>query len=148
MSEHQSEALKLLESNHEAALATVEAGRPFVSATGYLYEKDPRGKFGSIYLLLSDLARHTQNLKRDPTLSLLIVEKNEEAPLHERRRATLQGTAKRLEDLKKFEALKTAYLKVFPRAQVFFTLPDFRFYEMKIEEIHWIGGFGKAARFR
>ena len=47
-----------------------------------------------------------------------------------------------------FASLKEEYLKVFPRSDMFFQLPDFRFYEVTAVEIHWIGGFGKAGTFK
>ncbi len=139
----------LLSQHSEAAFATSEERGPFVSAVGFLFEKAKESeKLGSVFLLLSDLARHTKNAARDPRVSLLVVEKKEGAPIHERKRLSIQGRLARLADPKKIEALKASYLKVFPRAQIFFGLPDFRFYELAIEEIHWIGGFGQAATFR
>lgn len=140
-------AVSLLESSKEGALATLEnTQHPFVSAVGFLYERVEG--LGTFYLLLSDLARHTRNLSRDPKVSLLVVEKNEAAPIHERKRMTVQGRVKRVEDKERFQELSCRYLKIFPRSEMFFALPDFRFYEFQPEEIHWIGGFGKAAIFR
>lgn len=159
MSDNLQAALSLIENSREGALATLDAqdapaqsrdpvfSRPFVSAVGYLYERTA-GKYGTTYLLLSDLARHTVNLKKNPGSSLLIVEANQDLPIHERKRVTLLGKAKIIDDKKKFEALKKDYLKIYPRAEIFFTLPDFRFYEIEINEIYWIGGFGKAEHFR
>ncbi|MBI3312805.1 MAG: pyridoxamine 5'-phosphate oxidase family protein [Candidatus Omnitrophica bacterium] len=135
----------LLRETHEAALGTVEEGRPFVSATGFLYQASddfPAG--GKIHILLSHLARHTRNLLKCPDASLLIVENKSGIPIHEKKRVSLQGKVERVEDKAKHETLKREYLKIFPRSEVFFTLPDFRFYEFQVSQIHWIGGFGKA----
>lgn len=164
--ENLDEAFELLRKSNEGALGTVEEGRPFVSGAGFFYEEGaaeardypwsrlrgtrPKGRGeagGKILFLLSDLARHTKNLARNPAASLLIVEAAG-GPIHEKKRLTLQGAVRRVEGRGEFERLKEKYLAVFPRAAIFFTLPDFRFYEMRIEEAHWIGGFGKAATVR
>lgn len=147
MTEDREKPLNLLESSREGAIATIgEDGRPFASAAGFLYEKSA-ARFGKIYFLLSGLARHTKNLLKHPDASLLVMEETD-APVHEKKRATAQGRVRRVEASEKWEALKSNYLKVFPRAEIFFTLPDFRFYEMEISEIHWIGGFGQAKQFK
>ena len=143
-----SRAFEILEAESEAALASLEDGAPFTSAVGYLYEKPLREKSaGQIYLLLSDLARHTKNIKKNPNVSLLVVSREKSAPIHEKERMTLQGKIAAVADKEKQTGLKTAYLKIFPRAEIFFTLPDFRFYQLAVSEIHWIGGFGRAERW-
>ena len=139
------EASKLLESVSEGALGTVENGKPFVSATGCLFESGKGAeKLGSLYFLLSDLARHTKNLNQCPEASFLMAESKENTPVYERKRLSLQGKVTRISDPDAFKKLKGKYLERFPKAEIFFTLADFRFYEMPIESIHWIAGFGKA----
>ena len=137
--ETREEALQLLSSVHEGSLATMDAsGEPFVSAVGFITEGE------KIFILMSDLARHTKHLIQNPKASLLIVEQNTKLPIHEKKRASLSGLVLRVQDQTAFEKLKQNYLKAFPKANIFFTLPDFRFYEFQISEIYWIGGFGKA----
>jgi len=143
------EAARLMSVQSEAALATLDGGRPYVSAVGYLYEREAASaRFGKIFMLLSDLARHTKNLAKNPVTSLLVVEDNPNAPIHERKRVTLEGRVRPVDDRIRFEELRSKYLKVFPKSEIFFSLPDFRFYEMEISALHWIGGFGKAAVFK
>ena len=144
MSTMTEDAINLIQSGHEASLGTIEDGRPYVSAVGYVYGHSKSAKFGSVFILISDLARHSKNIQKNPAVSLLIVESSVNSPIHERRRATVLGSAKRVEDKENFLSLKQKYLEHFPKASLFFTLPDFRFYEIAIDEIHWIGGFGKA----
>ena len=148
--EAQEEALALLESSHEAAFGTLEGTTPFLSSVGYLYQRPRPASVGfrAVYLLLSDLARHTRNAKAHSSVSLLIMEKNSDLPVHEKKRVSLQGDLTAVEGPAEFAALKDRYLECFPRAQIFFTLRDFRFYKVSIREIHWIGGFGKAAAWR
>ena len=146
MPENLDAAFSLLKLQCEGALGTLEGECPFVSAVGYLYEKSTGPEdLGKIYFLLSDLARHTKNLRVNSQASLLVVE-DDEAPIHEKKRLSLQGKVVLTNG--KLEKLKSEYFKVFPKSGIFFTLADFHFYEMAISEIHWIGGFGKVATFR
>lgn len=137
------QAVELIQRHRDAALATLETDGPYASACGYLYE--PLERLGIIYILLSDLARHSKNIAKNSSVSLLIVENAPLIPIHEKKRATLRGHAQRTTDPEKIASLKKRYLEAFPRSEIFFTLPDFRFYEIAVLEIHWIGGFGKAA---
>ncbi|MSR78149.1 MAG: hypothetical protein EXS63_08020 [Candidatus Omnitrophica bacterium] len=152
MTEHP-EVLNLIDSANEGSLATIDAsGQPFVSAVGFIGNVfSPRPQEGegiSLFFLLSDLARHTKHLAQNPKASLLVVEQTAKLPVHEKKRATLSGTVSRVQDQNRFETLKQSYILAFPKSQIFFTLPDFRFYELTASEIYWIGGFGKAATIK
>lgn len=152
------EFLELLNSVSEGALATIDAeSRPFASAVGFIVQHESTSSKPQIFILMSDLARHAKHIALHPEASLLVMEQNLKIPVHEKKRATLYGEVKRIEHPKKgqvqdcesgpgpsFETLKKEYLKAFPKSEIFFSLPDFRFYELKIAEIYWIGGFGKA----
>jgi len=142
--------LSVIERSHEGSLSTLEEGRPFVSAVGFVFRKmkNEAKLGGKIYILLSDLARHTRHLKKNPKASLLVVEENRDLPIHERQRLTILGEMHRVQSQDEFETAKADYLKAFPRSQVFFTLSDFRFYELVAEEIYWIGGFGKVVSIK
>ena len=135
-------ALDFLKNSQEGSLATLEDKKPYVSAVGFLYEVDAKTKFGSVLLLLSDLAQHTKNIKIHPQVSLLALEKGN-GPVHERRRLTIEGPIE-LSPKEKFPEVKNKYLRAFPKSEIFFTLADFRFWEISIEKLHWYGGFGKA----
>ncbi len=149
MTEKLEEAIQLLEDSREACLATLKEDEktPFASLTGFLYEKDQAPKLGRLYVLLSDLAQHTRNIKKNPQASVLIAQSDASIPVHEKQRVSLQGNFSRVDE-KKTQDLKTKYLKVFPGAEIFFSLADFRFYQMEIAEIYWIGGFGKTGRWK
>jgi len=135
------ELRQLIQSCSEGALATLEDRRPFVSATGYILEDKDHLAFA---MLLSDLSRHTRNIRKNPFVSLLIVEEKRGAPIHEKRRATFMGQAALVEDTLRHECLRKSYRERFPGSDVFFSLPDFHFYAVVPEEVHWIGGFAKA----
>lgn len=135
---------RLIRGSSETSLGTLEGNRPFVSATGYVVvDENP----WTLALLLSDLSRHTRNIQKSPLVSLLVVENKKGIPIHERMRVTLLGEATVVSDGDTFERLRKSYLQRFPKSQAFFSLPDFRFYQVESCEIHWIGGFGKAKTF-
>ncbi len=141
MPENREAAVKLIQEGREAVLATLEDSKPFTSAVNYLFEAG--GGFGKIILLMSDLARHTRNAKATPHVSLLIAE-HSDAPVYERKRVSAQGSFSQVPDAGRIQDYKNRYLSLFPKSQIFFTLADFRFYEIQITEIYFIGGFGKA----
>lgn len=144
------EILEILKTRKAASLGTLLDGKPYVSAVGYIYEPsgDP-GHPGHIYFLASDLSQHTRNLKKDPAVSMLITsEQSGETPIQEVPRMTLQGRVEAVSSNEQFQELKARFLELYPRAAVFFQLPDFRFYRMTISELYWIGGFGKARVYR
>ncbi len=140
-----SEAIDLLVQEKEAALGTLLEGKPFVSHIGYGLQRENPEK---IYLLLSDLAQHTKNIQTNPYASLLIVESRSDIQTHQKKRMTLLGKLLQISKSEEIGIAKKSYLKKFPYAEMFLSLPDFHFYEFCVEEVHWYGGFGKAATFR
>ena len=142
------EAIGLLEQGREAVLATLEGEQPFTSAVGYLYELPADGiRFGKVLILMSELARHTKNTRRHSCASLMVLEEGD-APVYERKRVAVQGVLEQVQDPKQFEAYKKAYQTRYPSSQIFFTLSDFHFFELKIEELYYVGGFGKIQTFK
>lgn len=144
-----SEAISVLNATNEVSLGTIESTHPFVSTTGFITLPAERAEqLPRIFVLLSDLARHAKNIKMNECVSLLMIENKPELSVHEKKRMTLKSQMKLVEDDKLFMKLKLKYMDVFPRSEIFFTLSDFRFYEAKVDEIHWIGGFGEAATWK
>ena len=142
--------LSILEKASEGALGTIDENKPFVSAAGFIFlkEKNASKLGGGIYVLLSDLARHTRHLKKNPEASLLIMDNQSGLPVYERKRFTLEGVMSKVENPEGRAKLKAKYLEVFPRSEIFFTLPDFHFYQLEVREIYWVGGFGKIATLK
>ena len=137
---------QFLEQGCEACLGTSDGGLPHLSAVGYLYdpEKKTEASHGTVYMLLSDLARHTQILRKNPEAALFVIEAEGGKPVYEKKRLTVTGRVGLVEDPGKIGTLKAAYLKAFPDSKVFFTLADFCFYAMPVRELIWYGGFGRA----
>lgn len=121
----------------------MEERGPFVSAVNYLFKPETGEKLGSLYLFLSQLARHSQNIEKDSTVSLLVVETDAGIPLPERKRATVKGKAKIVASEPEKKLLESLYRRQFPFSEIFFSLPDFRFYQIEPQKVHWIAGFGK-----
>ncbi len=137
---HADEVLALLRENKEAVLATLENGAPFTSAVNYLYQAGE--SWGKAYFLMSDLARHTRNVKMNPNISLQIIESSS-LPLYQRKRISIQGVLTKVREQSLLDFLRQNYLQCFPESKIFFTLADFHFYEMMVSEVYFIGGFGK-----
>lgn len=143
------EALEIMETVSQAALATRQGEQTYASAAAVLYQKnaiEAEGP-GCFHLFLSALARHTRNLLAHPQASLLLVKPSSETSMSESPRVTVQGLILPLEPSRQPD-LRARYLARFPRASLYLDLPDFRFFEMKILEVHWIGGFGSVKTFR
>lgn len=140
MDTKQKEALEVISRAREAVLATLEDGKPFTSAVNCFYL--PQEKWGKMIMLMSELARHTKNANKNPEVSLQILESSS-LPLYQRKRVSLQGNLSPVKDSAVFESHKKHYLELFPEAEIFFKLSDFKFYELEINELYFIGGFGK-----
>lgn len=119
------------------ALATLDAdGGPYASLVAVA--SDGAGRPG---LLISTLARHTQNLARDARASLLFSVGGAD-PMNSAR-AGLTGRLVRVEDEAEREALKTRFIARHADAAGYSTFPDFGFYRMEIAGAHLVEGFGR-----
>ena len=112
-----------------------EDGHPFTS----LVTTATTGA-GEPVMLLSDLAVHTANLKRDPRASLLLVGAGGETgdPLAGAR-LTVLGTVEKDED----EASARRFLARHVEAQGYASFADFSFYRLRVESAHLVAGFGR-----
>jgi putative heme iron utilization protein len=135
----------------EAVRALVRGARHGLLSTNGL---EPAGiPFGSLVpcaatadglplFLVSRLAQHTKNLLKDGRASLLVLARAEGDP-QQAARATLLGTARRLEGPAEADA-RACYLALHPDAAMYFDL-DFELWALKPEEARYVGGFGAAA---
>lgn len=119
-----------------ASLGTLDdAGGPFVSLVTMATTPD-----GAPILLLSDLALHTRNLKRDPRASLLLVAPGGECgdPLAGAR-LTLTGRIARDDD----PALRRRFLARHEEAAGYAGFADFGLYRLAVTAGHLVAGFGR-----
>ncbi len=127
-------ARDLLRQAKRASLATLIDGAPYASLVLVAEDED-----GSPILLLSDLAEHAKNLKRDARASLLIDGTAGSADALAGPRVTLLGSMERVSD----QRLKSRFLARHPEAAVYAGFGDFACYRMKLARAHLVEGFGR-----
>jgi heme iron utilization protein len=132
---------RLIRGQRVAALGTLHEATPLVTAVLYAAAPD----FSAFFIHVSRLALHTQALRQDPRVSLLVAEPDTGAnnPLA-LARVSLRGEAsERALDAADYEAVKRAYLAKFPEAAINFSLPDFSLYAIVPAAARYVAGFGR-----
>lgn len=127
-------ARRLMRALDRAALATSQDGWPYgslvLAAAGY---------DASPLLLLSDLAEHSKNIKRDPRVSLLFDgTAGRDDPLTGAR-VTVLGEARPVED----QLLRARFTARHPSAAVYAGFADFHLYRVTVTRAHLVAGFGR-----
>lgn len=132
----------LIRTQRHAALGTVRDGAPLVSMILYAASPD----FQSFYTLISTLAHHTQNIRRDPRVSLMIIESgDDDDDPQQRARVFINGEAKPVSSSDpEYETIKTLYIEKYPQAAFNLTLKDFTFYRIVPQKTRYVAGFAQA----
>ena len=136
------EVQSLLHTARVGMLATVGDAFPLASAVPFL----PLQGWTELLLHISTLAAHTQNLLRDPRLSLLIMETDDpqKNPLA-LKRLSLQGTAGPIDPHSPtYDMLARQFTDRFPDAAITMSLADFQLWRIDIQIAQFIAGFGRA----
>lgn len=139
---HAEEARTILAGARTGTLCTHSAhpsGYPYGSIVNYA--TDDRG---CPIFLISDLAEHTINLKKDDRASLLVTEAGPSSDVLALGRVTLLGKARVLSANAARKA-RDAYLERHPQAAYYADFKDFHFYSLRVEHIRYIGGFGRMS---
>jgi putative heme iron utilization protein len=133
-----SDAKRLMRLARTGALATLEAssGAPLSTLIGVASDFD-----GAPLFLMSTLSRHTRNLAHDPRASLLLTARYERGDPLNHPRVTLSGVIERREDAR----AKVRYLQRNPKAALYAGFADFGVFQLRIQDVHFNGGFGRAA---
>ncbi|HKW53960.1 MAG TPA: DUF2470 domain-containing protein [Stellaceae bacterium] len=127
-------ARRLMRSVDRATLATSQDGCPYASLVLTALDHD-----ASPLLLLSDLAEHSKNLKREPRASLLFDgTAGRDDPLTGAR-VTVLGEAKPVDDAR----LLTRFTARHPSAAGYAGFADFHLYRLDIARAHLVAGFGR-----
>lgn len=139
---HAERARTLAASRKSGTLSTLcedPAGHPYGSlVTTALHDGTP-------IFLISALAEHTKNLRRDPRASLLLAEGGDENPLA-LGRVTLLGTCTELDKADPASAgPRATFLAAHPDAQYYVDYGDFAFFRLEIVSLRYIGGFGRMS---
>jgi heme iron utilization protein len=128
-------ARHLLRTARQGALGTLDGtGAPYVSLVMLAVDHD-----ASPLLLLSDLADHTRNFKRDPRVSLLVDGTEGMASPLAGARATVMG---RIEPAPGPHQ-QSRYLARHEDARDYAAFADFNLYRIRIERAHLVAGFGR-----
>ena len=131
------DAKRLMRLVRTGALATLEAGgAPLTTLIGVASDFD-----GAPLFLFSTLSRHTRNLARDPHASLLLTGRHERGDPLNHPRVTLSGRVERCATPR----AKVRYLQRNPKAGLYAGFGDFAIYQLQIDDVHFNGGFGRAA---
>ena len=134
---HAERVRTLLVSERIGTLATQSQrhpGWPFASVMPYALTDDAAPIF-----LISSMAIHTQNLVADPRASLLVMQSGTDSDPLGSPRATLLGTATRIDAS---DALRAAYLERHPTARYWIEFSDFSFFRLDVTDVYFVGGFG------
>src|SRR5215467_10946377 len=110
-------------------------GYPFGSIAPYVLNYD-----GEPTMLISDIAQHTRNIKRNNKVSLTIFDQCADDP-QAGSRLTWIGNAESVDpsDTK----IRYRYLRYFPSAEAYFETHDFSLYRIHLRKARFIGGFGE-----
>ncbi len=129
---------RLMRLARTGALATLEAmgGAPLTTLIGVASDFD-----GAPLFLMSTLSRHTRNLAGDPRASLLLTGRRERGDPLNHPRVTLSGRVERCAAPR----AKDRYLQRNPKAGLYAGFADFALYRLQIDDVHFNGGFGRAA---
>jgi putative heme iron utilization protein len=132
------DAKRLMRLSRTGALATLDAagGGPLITFIGVASDFD-----GAPLFLMSTLSRHTRNLANDPRASLLLIGRHERGDPLNHPRVTLGGRVERCATPR----AKVRYLQRNPKAALYAGFADFALYRLRIDDVHFNGGFGRAA---
>jgi putative heme iron utilization protein len=138
MSDQARAARRLLNHQSVGVLSTHSVdveGYPFGSIAPFALNHS-----GEPAILISDLAQHTRNIKRDNRVSLTVFELNAIDP-QAGGRLTWIGDAEPIDQSDR--ASTDRYLRYFPSSESYFQTHDFSFYLIRPRRARFIGGFGE-----
>jgi len=131
------EARQFLRTTRSAMLSTMSVkypGYPFGSVAPFVLDHS-----GQPVILISTIAEHTKNIMANPKVSLMVF--SGDVDLQASARLTLVGLATAID--KTDPNLRARYLRYFPQAESYFSMHDFSFYRISIEQARYIAGFGQ-----
>jgi putative heme iron utilization protein len=138
MSEQALAARRLLNHQSVGVLSTHSVdveGYPFGSVTPFALNYD-----GEPVLLISEIAQHTRNIKRDSRVSLTVFDRCADDP-QAAGRVTWIGDAALVDPTDRETPRR--YLRYFPSSESYFETHDFSFYRIRLRKARFIGGFGE-----
>jgi len=137
---HAERAATLFAQVGTGALSTVAlqpAGYPYGSFVTYGVD------VGAPVFLISEMAEHTRNLRKDPRASLLVVEPGDGDPLA-RARVTLVGTCRVLAEADRARSFASIVAE-HPGAARYADFGDFHVWRLEVAAVRYIGGYGRMS---
>ena len=132
------EARTVVASTSSGALATLsDGGGPWASLVVFGTLPD-----GAPVLLVSTMAEHGRNLRRDPRASLSIADPAAVGGPLEGARVTLAGRVERPSGERE-EAARAAHVAAVPGAELYVAWEDFTLWVLEVERVRWVGGFAR-----
>jgi putative heme iron utilization protein len=134
------EARTLVQNGTVASLSTLsEDGHPWGSMVTYAVLPD-----GAPAILVSTLAAHGRNLVRDQRASIVVAEAAVDGrdPL-DSGRVTLAGRMEEPKDDAERAAARAAVEANSPAAALYGTFGDFTLWVLRVEQVRWVGGYGR-----
>jgi putative heme iron utilization protein len=135
---------RLLADQRVAAIGTLdhadEGPWPRVSMVPVAFDPSE----GVFFILISGLAQHTRDMRRDPRVGLLLAEPDRPSRNPQTlARLSVQAVAEPIGpgDTRHDEA-RSVYLARFPSAAMTFTMADFQLYRLVPDRARFIAGFG------
>ena len=142
MNELRSEIKAFVEQRRSLCLASVDAaGHPHASVTPFVLLD------GCLYIYISGLARHTDNMQSNPIVSVMFVEdESQTKQMFARRRLTYTATVGRVErETDDWHRVMAAFNEQFGEViGVIRTLPDFVLLRLTPGKGNFVKGFGNA----
>ena len=115
------------------------AGHPYASLVTVAWDVDASPLF-----LFSKLSDHTKNLECDGRASLLVEEASRRANPQTGPRLTVMGRVAPCAKGADEQRARRRMAGQEPAAALYADFPDFRFFRMAIERVHYVGGFARA----
>ncbi len=100
-------------------------------------------KGGAPVVFICDLSVHTDNIKANPNVSVMVFSPDKFGNVFNGSRVTFSGKMEIVEDEKQIAQLRKAYLAVHPDSKLFIDFGDFNYYMLDVKSIYFIGGFGE-----
>ncbi len=123
--------------SRSAILSTLmnDGGWPYGSLISVAFDHD-----GSPVMLFSNLSDHTQNLYQDNRAALLFEEGSQLKNPQTGPRVTVLGKIRKTNDARH----RRRFLGLHPEAALYAGFGDFNFFRMKVDKVHFVGGFAQA----
>jgi heme iron utilization protein len=134
------DAMTLLRQGKNAVLSTLSkrlGGWPFGSVAPYALDRT-----GAPVVFISTIAEHTKNIDADDRVSLLVQEQATNGDVQAHGRLTVLGRGRRVTG-DEVHDVRARYLARVPSAVGYSEAHDFHFYRLQLEQVRYIGGFGK-----